>query len=61
MNIRLEGKRALVTGGNSGIGMPQEIARMVTVPVSKVASHLTGRTIFIDGGMTDYPDFAHGG
>jgi hypothetical protein len=20
----------------------------------------TGRTIFVDGGMTDYPDFAHG-
>jgi NAD(P)-dependent dehydrogenase (short-subunit alcohol dehydrogenase family) len=43
------------------IGEPQEIARMVVVLVSDVASYVTGRTIFVDGGMTDYPDFAHGG
>ena len=39
MNIRLEGKRALV---------------------SDVASYVNGRMIFVDGGMTDYPGFAHG-
>jgi glucose 1-dehydrogenase len=43
------------------IGEPDEIARMVVVLVSDVASYVTGRTIFVDGGMTDYPDFAHGG
>ena len=43
------------------IGEPEEIARMVTVLVSDAASYVTGRTIFVDGGMTDYPDFAHGG
>jgi NAD(P)-dependent dehydrogenase (short-subunit alcohol dehydrogenase family) len=43
------------------IGEPEEIARMVVVLVSDVASYVTGRTIFIDGGMTDYPSFAHGG
>jgi NAD(P)-dependent dehydrogenase (short-subunit alcohol dehydrogenase family) len=43
------------------IGEPEEIARMVVVLVSEVASYVTGRTIFVDGGMTDYPDFAHGG
>ncbi|MEJ2007645.1 MAG: SDR family oxidoreductase [Acidobacteriota bacterium] len=43
------------------IGEPEEIARMVVVLVSDVASYVTGRTIFADGGMTDYPDFAHGG
>ncbi len=43
------------------IGDPQEIARMVVVLVSDAASYLTGRTVFVDGGMTDYPDFAHGG
>ncbi len=43
------------------IGQPEEIARMVAVLVSDVASYVTGRTIFVDGGMTDYPDFAHGG
>jgi NAD(P)-dependent dehydrogenase (short-subunit alcohol dehydrogenase family) len=43
------------------IGEPEEVARMVVVLVSDVASYVTGRTIFVDGGMTDYPDFAHGG
>ena len=43
------------------IGEPEEIARMVVVLASEVASYVTGRTIFVDGGMTDYPDFAHGG
>lgn len=43
------------------IGAPEEIAQMVVVLVSDVASYVTGRTIFVDGGMTDYPAFAHGG
>jgi NAD(P)-dependent dehydrogenase (short-subunit alcohol dehydrogenase family) len=43
------------------IGEPQEIANMVVVLVSDVASYVTGCTVFVDGGMTDYPDFAHGG
>ncbi len=43
------------------IGEPDEIARMVVVLVSDAASYVTGRTIFVDGGMTDYPSFAHGG
>jgi glucose 1-dehydrogenase len=43
------------------LGTPDEIARMVVVLVSDVASYVTGRTVFVDGGMTDYPDFAHGG
>lgn len=43
------------------IGEPEDIARMVVVLVSDVASYITGRTIFVDGGMTDYPGFEHGG
>ncbi|HEY4416151.1 MAG TPA: glucose 1-dehydrogenase [Verrucomicrobiae bacterium] len=43
------------------IGKPEEIARMAVVLVSDVASYVTGRTVFVDGGMTDNPDFAHGG
>lgn len=43
------------------IGEPEEIARLVVVLVSDSASYLTGRTIVVDGGMTDYPDFAQGG
>jgi NAD(P)-dependent dehydrogenase (short-subunit alcohol dehydrogenase family) len=43
------------------IGEPSEVAQMAVVLVSDAASYVTGRTIFVDGGMTDYPDFAHGG
>jgi glucose 1-dehydrogenase len=43
------------------LGETAEIASMAVVLVSDVASYVTGRTIFVDGGMTDYPDFAHGG
>jgi NAD(P)-dependent dehydrogenase (short-subunit alcohol dehydrogenase family) len=43
------------------IGNPEEVARMVVVLASDIASYITGRTIFVDGGMTDFPDFAHGG
>jgi glucose 1-dehydrogenase len=43
------------------IGEPDEVARMAVVLVSDIASYVTGRTVFVDGGMTDYPDFAHGG
>jgi NAD(P)-dependent dehydrogenase (short-subunit alcohol dehydrogenase family) len=43
------------------IGEPEDVARMAVVLVSDAASYVTGRTIFVDGGMTDYPSFAHGG
>jgi NAD(P)-dependent dehydrogenase (short-subunit alcohol dehydrogenase family) len=43
------------------IGEPAEVARKVVALVSNAASFVTGRTIFADGGMTDYPDFAHSG
>jgi len=43
------------------MGEPEDIAQMVVVLVSDVASYITGRTVFVDGGMTDYPDFSHGG
>ena len=43
------------------MGEPEEIARMAVVLVSDATSYVTGRTIFVDGGMTDYPSFAHGG
>ena len=43
------------------MGEPGEIARVAAFLVSDAASYLTGSTVFVDGGMTDYPDFAHGG
>lgn len=43
------------------MGQPEEVAAMVTVLVSDVASYVTGCSILVDGGMTDYPSFAHGG
>ncbi len=43
------------------MGEADEIARMVVVLVSEAASYITGTTVFMDGGMTDFPDFAHGG
>ena len=43
------------------MGTPGEIAKMAVVLASDAASYLTGTTVFVDGAMTDYPDFAHGG
>lgn len=43
------------------MGEPEDIARMAAALVSDVASYVTGRTVYVDGGMTDYPSFAHGG
>ena len=43
------------------LGKVQEIATMAVVLTSDAASYLTGSTVFVDGAMTDYADFAHGG
>ena len=43
------------------IGLPEDIARVVTFVVSDDADYIHGQTIFVDGGMTLYPEFAHGG
>jgi NAD(P)-dependent dehydrogenase (short-subunit alcohol dehydrogenase family) len=43
------------------MGKPDEIACMVVMLVSDAASYVTGRTIFVDGGMMDYPGFTRGG
>lgn len=43
------------------MGTVEEIAEMVVIMVSDKASYVTGTTLFVDGGMVDYPDFAHGG
>ena len=43
------------------VGKPEDIAGMAVVLASDIASYVTATTIFIDGGMTDYPGFMHGG
>jgi glucose 1-dehydrogenase len=43
------------------LGHVEDIADVALVLVSDAARYVTGTTVFVDGGMTDYPDFAHGG
>lgn len=43
------------------MGTPDEIAKVITALVSDYGSYLTASTVFVDGGMTDFADFAHGG
>jgi NAD(P)-dependent dehydrogenase (short-subunit alcohol dehydrogenase family) len=43
------------------IGQPEDIASVALFLVSDQASYVTATTVFVDGGMTDYPAFAHGG
>ncbi|GAA5483248.1 3-oxoacyl-ACP reductase FabG [Haloferula sargassicola] len=43
------------------VGKPEEVARIARVLVSDDASYVTGTTVTVDGGMTAYPSFSHGG
>jgi glucose 1-dehydrogenase len=43
------------------IGEPEDIGRTAVWLASDEADYVTGTTIFVDGGMTLYPGFAHGG
>ncbi|MFL6539875.1 MAG: SDR family oxidoreductase [Chthoniobacterales bacterium] len=43
------------------VGVPEDIARGVVWLASDDSDYVTGTTLFIDGGMTLYPAFAHGG
>jgi len=42
------------------IGEPEDIAQAATWLVSYAADYVTGATMFVEGGMTLYPGFAHG-
>jgi NAD(P)-dependent dehydrogenase (short-subunit alcohol dehydrogenase family) len=43
------------------VGEPEDVAGMAVVLASDVARYVTGSSVFVDGGMTDYPAFRHGG
>lgn len=43
------------------IGKPEDIAGMAVVLASDAASYVTTTTVFVDGGITDYANFMHGG
>jgi glucose 1-dehydrogenase len=43
------------------IGQPADIGNVVAWLASDAADYIHGQTIFVDGGMTLYPEFARGG
>lgn len=43
------------------MGETEEIAKAVAFLSSDEASYITGAVLFVDGGMTLYPEFRHGG
>ena len=65
MGIELKGGGGLVTRASSRIGAA--MARELAAAGARVAVNsrrppaAAQETIFLDGGMTDYPSFAHGG
>jgi glucose 1-dehydrogenase len=43
------------------IGAPEDIGRAAAWLVSDAADYVHGQSLFVDGGMALYPEFAHGG
>ena len=43
------------------LGAREDIAAWWWCSCQMWHGYVTGRTVFVNGGMTDYPDFAHGG
>jgi glucose 1-dehydrogenase len=43
------------------IGEPEDIGRVAVLLASDLADYITGASIFVDGGMTLYPEFSTGG
>ncbi|MFQ5829531.1 MAG: glucose 1-dehydrogenase [Candidatus Methylomirabilia bacterium] len=43
------------------IGVPEDIGKVATWLASDDSDYVHGQTVFVDGGMTLYPEFAHGG
>ncbi len=43
------------------VGVPEDIARVASWLASDEADYVNGATLYVDGGMVLYPEFAHGG
>lgn len=43
------------------MGEPEDVANLAVWLASDAADYITGTTIYVDGGMTLFPAFAHGG
>jgi glucose 1-dehydrogenase len=43
------------------IGEPEDIGRVAVLLASDLSDYITGQSIFVDGGMTLYPEFSTGG
>jgi glucose 1-dehydrogenase len=43
------------------IGLPEDIGKVAVFVASDDSDYIHGQTIFVDGGMTLYPEFARGG
>jgi glucose 1-dehydrogenase len=43
------------------IGEPEDIGRVAVMLASDLCDYVTGASIFVDGGMTLYPEFSTGG
>jgi glucose 1-dehydrogenase len=43
------------------VGEVEDVVSIALMLASDKASYVTGTTVFVDGGMTDYPGFRHGG
>lgn len=57
-----EALKSLLTLIPSGrIGAPEDIGQAAVWLASDAADYVHGQSIFVDGGMTLYPEFAHGG
>ncbi len=43
------------------IGVPEDIGKVAVFLASDASDYIHGQTVFVDGGMTLYPEFARGG
>jgi glucose 1-dehydrogenase len=43
------------------VGLPEDIGKATVWLASDDSDYVQGQTLFVDGGMTLFPEFAHGG